>query len=78
MGTYRIRPYIVRAFQWQVDPTPDWFKEALNNSYAFIINTRVERYTLESVETAYPGDYITDKLHFYTPHEFHQKYELDR
>jgi hypothetical protein len=68
MVKYRKKPVVIEAFQFYVDPMPDWFMYKVSSNDVILMNCNYNRYdigeayckinTLEGVMVGDGGDYI--------------------
>ena len=68
MSKYKKKPVVVEAFQFYVDPMPDWFMDKVSSNEIVLKNCDHDRYsiddayceikTLEGTMQANGGDYI--------------------
>ena len=68
MAKFRKKPIVVEAFQFYVDPIPDWFMDKVTSNDVTLRNCNLKRYsieeayceikTLEGVVRGNGGDYI--------------------
>lgn len=66
---YRKKPVVVEAFRVGIDPTPEWFVDAMRNSNTIIVKRDLEGrpcatiITLEGAMNAGYADYIIRGVH---------------
>ena len=92
LAKYRKKPVVVEAFQFYVDPMPDWFMDKLSSNGVTIHRCDHSKYgiedayceinTLEGIMTGKGGDYIIKgvqgELYPCKPDIFETTYELHK
>ena len=90
MTKYRKKPVVIDAFQFYVDPMPDWFMDKLTSNDVTLVKCNYKRYsieeayceieTLEGVMIGNGGDYIIKgvmgEIYPCKPDIFEQTYEV--
>jgi len=73
------KPIMVDAFRYNVDSTPDWFKDEKAVVHALKIDSDTVFYTREGQVVAHNGDWIVrdyaGDIRSHTPEAFEQNYE---